>query len=620
MPEKNEESRRGLDGRILFLKIAMVVIFFLYGVRLFSMQILSGDLHRAQAQDISRRTEIVRAQRGEIFDRTFTQPLATNVDTFSVSIIPAEVPRGQLPELINTLADIIGTTTEDIESRVPPRYHRLFHPMEIAGNVSFQVISALAERRASLPGVTWSNRSVRSYAEDIGSLSHIVGYVGDISRDELMHLFNYGYQQGDIIGRTGIERQYDLLLRGSHGLETRVVDARGFRIAGQGSRVPPETGQNLVLTIDRRIQRLAEEALGSRVGSVVVLRPGTGEVLAMVSYPWFDPNIFVRGDRAAYQALLDHPHNPLLNRAIQSAFVPASTFKTVLSVGIYSQNAFPPQQTIVCTGSIRFGGRTWHCWHRGGHGRMNLTGGLAHSCNIYYFIVGRDFLGVDNIVHYSREMGFGAVSGIDLPGEVAGFIPTPQWRQRRFHQPWFDGDTMNMSIGQGYTLVTPLQKANSMAMVVNGGRIYRPHLLKEVRHSITGEVLERTEPEVLHQADIDPAVFAAVRSDLRATITDGTARLLQRIAVPVAGKTGTGEVGLHDRWHSWFVAFGPYGSYDIEEQIVVATIVEAANEWEGGWAAPWGTAAILQGIFTNQNFEQSVRSLNLHGRMLYGLW
>ena len=617
MPDKNDDTKRGLDGRILFLRIFLVVIFFMYGVRLFSMQILSGDLHRAQAQDISRRTEIVRAQRGEIFDRSFTRPLATNVDTFSVNIIPAEVPRGQLPELINTLAEIIGVTPEDIESRVPPRYHRLFHPMEIAGNVSFQVVSALAERRASLPGVTWTNRSVRSYADDIGSLSHIVGYVGDISRAELVHLFNYGYQQGDIIGRTGIERQYDLLLRGSHGLETRIVDARGLRIAGQGSRVPPETGQNLVLTIDRRIQQLAEDALGQRVGSVVVLRPGTGEVLAMVSYPWFDPNIFVRGDRAAYQALLDHPHNPLLNRAIQSAFVPASTFKTVLSVGIYSQNAFPPQQTIVCTGAIRFGGRTWHCWQRGGHGRMNLTGGLAHSCNIYYFVVGRDFLGVDNIVHYAREMGFGTVSGVDLPGEVAGFIPTPQWKQRRFHEPWFDGDTMNLSIGQGFTMVTPLQKANSIAMVVNGGRIYRPHLLKEVRHPITGEILQRTEPEILHETDIDPAVFAAVRSDLRATITGGTAQLLQRIALPVAGKTGTGEVGLQDRWHSWFVAFGPYGSYDIEEQVVVATIVEAANDWEW-WAATWGSAAILQGIFTNQNFEQSVRSLGLQHIMLAG--
>jgi len=614
MADKNDDPKQGLDKRLRFLRFFFVVLFFLYGVRLFSMQILSGDLHRAQAQDISRRTETVRAQRGEIFDRSFTRPLAMNVDTFSVSIIPAEVPRGQLPELIETLAEIMGMTPEEIEARIPPRYHRLFHPMEIAASVPFRVIAALAERRVSLPGVTWSNRSVRSYASDMGSLAHVIGYVGEITRDELTHLFNYGYQQGDIIGRTGIERQYDELLRGRHGLETRVVDARGLRIAGQGSRIPPETGKNLVLTIDRRIQTLTEEALGSRVGSIVVLRPGTGEVLAMVSYPWFDPNIFIQGDRAAYMALLAHPHRPLLNRAIQSAYLPASTFKIVLSAAIYSQNVFPPDRHVACPGSIRFGGRTWHCWRRAGHGRVDLTGGLAQSCNIYYWVVGRDFLGVDNIVHYSREMGLGAVSGIDLPGEVAGFIPTPQWKQRRFHENWFDGDTMNMAIGQGWTLVTPLQMANLVAMVVNGGRIYRPHLLKEVRHPITGEVMERTAPTVLHEADIAPSVFASVRSDLRATITEGTATVLNRIRVPVAGKTGTAEVGLQDRWHSWFVAFGPYGSYDIEEQLVVSAIVEAANDWE--WWATWATAAILQGAFMDETFEQAVRSLNLQHIML----
>ena len=616
MPVRKDDARNGLSGRIRFLRFLFLALFLLYGVRLFSIQILSGDLHRAQAQDISRRTELVRAQRGEIFDRSFSRALASNVDTFTVSIVPAEVPRGRLPELLEDLAAIMGVPAADIEARIPPRYHRLFHPMEIASNVPFPVISALAERRASLPGVVWNNRTVRSYG-DIGSLAHIVGYVGDITRDELIQLFNYGYQAGDIIGRTGIERQYDDLLRGRHGQETRIVDARGMRVAGLGSRVPPETGMNLVLTIDSRIQTLAEEALGPRMGSIVVMRPGTGEVLAMVSYPWFDPNIFVRGDRAAYQALLANPNHPLLNRSIQSAFPPASAFKTVLSVGILAENAFPAHQTVLCTGSIQFGGRTWHCWvhWRGGaHGRLNLQGGLAHSCNIYYWIVGRDFLGIDAIIHYSRELGFGSPTGIDLPGEVSGFLPTPQWKQRRFHEGWFDGDTMNMAIGQGWTLVTPLQMANSVAMVVNDGRMYRPHLLKEVRHPITGELVEHAEPRLVHEMDVDPSVFASVRSDLRATITHGTARFMNNISRPVAGKTGTAEVGLQDRWHSWFIAFGPYGSYDTEEQVVVSAIVESSNEWE--WWATWATAAVLQGIFTGHNFEQSVRSLGLQHIML----
>ena len=613
MAEKNDGTRQGIFGRVRLLRLFFVALFLVYGVRLFSIQILSGDLHRAQAQDISRRTETIRAQRGEIYDRNFSRPLASNVETFSVSIVPAEVPRGELPALIETLSGIMGIPAEEIESRIPPMYQSLFHPMEIAGNVSFAVISALAERRASLPGVVWNSRSVRRYS-DIGSLSHVVGYVGDISRDELIDLFNDGYQQGDIIGRSGIEKEYDDLLRGRHGLETRVVDARGIRVPGLGSRVPPETGSNLVLTIDSRIQTLAEEALGPRMGSIVVMRPGTGEVLAMVSYPWFDPNIFVDGDRAAYQELVTRPNNPLLNRSIQSAYPPASSFKMVMTVGILAENAFPTNQTVLCTGSIQFGGRTWHCWRHSGHGRLNLRGGLANSCNIFFWTMGRDHLGVDNIVRYSQELGFGSATGVDLPGEAVGFVPTPQWKQRRFHEGWFDGDTMNMSIGQGWTLVTPIQMANAVATVVNDGRTYKPRILKEVRHPITGELIESVEPELIHEMAVSPGVFSEARSYMRSTITEGTARFMNSIVVPVAGKTGTAEVGLQDRWHSWFIAFGPYGSTNPEEQVVVVTMVESANDWE--WWATWAAAAVLQGVFTGYDFEQSVRSLGLQGIML----
>jgi len=616
MTEKNDGTRHGIFARVRFLRLFFVALFLMYGVRLFSIQILSGDLHRAQAQDISRRTETIKAQRGEIYDRSFSRPLASNVETFAVSIVPAEVPRGELPALFETLSGIMGIPAEEIEARIPPRYHSLFHPMEIAGNVSFAVVSALAERRASLPGVVWNSRSVRRYS-DMGSLSHVVGYVGDITRDELINLFNDGYQQGDTIGRTGIEREYDDLLRGRHGLETRVVDARGMRVPGLGSREPPETGSNLVLTVDSRIQTLAEEALGPRTGSIVVLRPGTGEVLAMVSYPWFDPNIFVDGDRAAYQELVARPNNPLLNRSIQSAYPPASPFKMVMSVGILAENAFPSNQTVQCTGSIQFGGRTWHCWihWRGGaHGRVNHRGGFSQSCNVFFWTVGRDSLGIDGIVRYSRELGFGSATGVDLPGEVAGFLPTPQWKQRRFHEGWFDGDTMNMSIGQGWTLVTPIQMANAVATVVNDGKMYRPRLLKEVRHPITGELLESVEPELIHEMEASPRVFSEVKSYMRSSITEGTARFMNSIAVPIAGKTGTAEVGLQDRWHSWFIAFGPYGSTNIDEQVVVATIVESGNDWE--WWATWATAAVMQGIFTGGNFEQSVRSLGLQNIML----
>ncbi|MCL2374868.1 MAG: penicillin-binding protein 2, partial [Treponema sp.] len=499
-----------------------------------------------------------------------------------------------------------------IERRLPASVLHLYQPVEVASNVSFNVIAALAEHLASLPGVSWQARPTRSYPE-LGSLSHIIGYVGSITREELTVLFNQGYNQGDIIGRSGIERQYNQLLRGREGRETRTVDARGRIVAGGNARVPPEMGRSLVLTIDRRIQTLAERALGSRIGSVVVLRPATGEVLAMVSYPWYDPNVFNNHDmETEFHALVNDPRRPLINRAIQSAYPPASSFKVAMSAAILAESAFSPDLTIECRGEISIGDRLFRCHiRRPGHGRLNLRQALAQSCNIFYGVVVRDHLRVENLVHYTRDFGFGRLTGIDLPGEVSGFVPDPQWKERRFNERWMGGDTMNMSIGQGYTLATPLQMANMVAMVVNDGVIYTPHVLKEVRDPRTGAVEQRTAPSVLHQSSIAPEVFAQVRRDMRSVITEGTARYPLNIpAVQIAGKTGTGEVtGFHDSWHSWFVAYAPYQTPNPEEKIVVSVIVEAANGWE--WWAPFASAAIFQGIFADQTFEEAAQTLRI---------
>jgi penicillin-binding protein 2 len=233
---------------------------------------------------------------------------------------------------------------------------------------------------------------------------------------------------------------------------------------------------------------------------------------------------------------------------------------------------------------------------------------MAQSCDIYYWTVGRDYLGAENIISYAREYGFGESTGIDLPGETAGFVPTPQWKERRFHEKWLGGDTMNMSIGQGYTLVTPVQMANMVSMVVNNGVIYKPHILKEVRNPVSGAVEQSVKPELLHESDIDPKVFASVRRDMRGVIQEGTAQFPLNIkAVEIAGKTGTGEVGLADRWHSWFAAYAPYNADSSEEQIVVSVIVEAVNKWE--WWAVYASAIIFQGIFAGQDYEEAVQAL-----------
>jgi penicillin-binding protein 2 len=600
------------EKRIRILQIIFILVFVIYSGRLFALQILSGDVHRARAEDITRRTSVIPARRGEIFDRGFSRPLALNADSFAVSIAPAEVPRGEMGGLVARLAETLKISREQIEEKIPAQSYYLYQPVQIAANVPFSAIAALAERKDSLPGVSWQSKPMRNYV-DVRSLSHIIGYVGNITRDELTMLYNRGYQQGDVIGKMGIERQYDELLRGKEGSETRTVDVRG-RMVGDADnmRAPAEMGKNLVLTIDGAIQALAEKALGERMGAVVVLRPGAGEILAMVSYPWYDPNIFSSSELGAgYQALLDDPNKPFINRAIQSSYPPASTFKIVMTTATLAENAFPRDQTLDCPGEITYGDRLWRCHIRKpGHGRLNLQQAMAQSCDIYFWAVGRDYLGVERINAYAREYGLGEATGIDLPNEEAGFVPTPQWKDRRFHERWLGGDTMNMSIGQGYTLVTPLQMANMVAMVVNDGIIYKPRLLREIRDPLTGAVERTVSPETLHRSDIDPGVFETVRNNMRSVISEGTARFPLNIrAVEIAGKTGTGEVGLQDRWHSWFAAYAPYQTDRPEERIVVSIIVEASNQWE--WWAPYASAIIFQGIFAGQTYAEAVESLGL---------
>jgi len=587
-------------------------LFVVYAGFLFFLQVAKGNEYRSKARSIAQQATVLPAQRGEIYDRSYTLPLVINTDSFAVELIPAELSADRRDDVFQRLSRVLGIPVEEINKRVPPAYYHLYQPIEILSPVPYETIAAIAERLDEFPGVSWYAKPVRNYLET-GSISHVLGYVGDITRDELKLLYNQGYQSGDVIGKAGIEKQYDKDLRGKDGLEYKTVDVRGKSVqTGEGGIVPPVQGSNLVLTIDSSIQTIAEKALGQRMGSVVVLKPSTGEILALVSYPWYNPNIFTGiGAGSAYAKLLADPNTPLLDRVIQSSYPPASTFKTVLTAGILEEKAFPPDKKILCQGEVSYGDRVFRCWVRKpGHGWLDLKGALAQSCDIYFWQVGRDYLGVERIVNYAKEFGYGKATGIDLPGEIEGFVPTPQWKERRFHESWVGGDTMNLSIGQGYMLVTPLQMADMMAMVVNDGRVYRPHVLKEVRDPVSGAVSRIVEPETILTSSISKDTFATIRDNLRAVITEGSAKFpVSTKAVLVAGKTGTAEVGLHDRWHSWFASFAPYDYKDPSEAIVVVVMVEASNPWE--WWAPYASNIIYQAVYGHQSYDEAVDTLGL---------
>ncbi len=596
--------------KVLILYFIITATFIGYGLKLFSLQIVEGKEYRNQSHTISSRVKTIPANRGEIFDRNASLPLVINTDSFAVDLTPAEIPEGYYDTVASKLAAYLGISKKDVDKKCPAPYRKSYTAMEIRVNVPFQVISNIAENITDLPGVSWRSKPIRNYVET-GSISHVIGYVGDITKEEINVMYNQGYKANSIVGKTGIEKQYDKYLQGVEGRESRTVDARGHILSEAPIIEPPVPGKNLVLTIDARIQELTEKALGNRVGAAVVLKPSNGEVVAMVSYPFYDQNLFNSDDAAAeYTKLATSPNNPLLNRAVNAVYPPASTFKTIMTTALLAEKAIPAEKKIECPGRIVYGNRVFECHIKyPGHGYLDLKNALAQSCDVYYWVTGRDNLGVDQIASYSKEFGFGQSLEIDLPVQSVGFVPTSQWKERRYHEKWKGGDTMNMSIGQGYTLVTPMHVANMIAMVCNSGKIYRPHLLKEIRDGQSNEVIEEIEPRILHESNIDQAIWREVQRDLRYVITDGTAIYpMNNKRFKLAGKTGTAEVNgvAKGHWHSWMAAYGPYDA-PVEEQYVVVVLVEAVNDWE--WWAPYATNIIFQGILANENYDQAIDEL-----------
>lgn len=597
--------------RVFLLLIILVLVFAAYILRLFSMQIVHGEHYRSQSQRISSLITVLPAQRGEIFDRNANLPMVINTESFAVEVTPGNIPSNLYDTVTMRLAKYLGISKADIDKRIPPSLRRSYSSILVKSNVSFSIISNIAENITDLPGVSWASKPVRNYLHT-KSLSHIVGYVGGITQDEMNVLYNKGYTKDSIVGKTGIEKQYDSLLQGTNGREMSTIDVLGRVISDVPIVEPPKMGNNLVLTIDSDIQKLAEEALGERVGATVVLKPATGEILAMVSYPYYDSNIFSSDDAGTeYAKLIKDSTKPLINRAVQLSYPPASTFKIIMSAAMLQENVYPSAKKIECRGFLNYGGRIFHCHiHAPGHGWLDLKNAFAQSCDVYYWVIGRDYLGIEKISSYAKEFGLGQSTQIDLPSQVTGLVPTAEWKEKRYHEKWLGGDTMSCSIGQGYLEATPLHLANMVAMVSNAGVIYKPHILKEVRDSVTNDVISEVKPEILTESTIDKKVWQEVQEAMRYTVTDGTPQYpMHNKIVQIACKTGTAEVDQYknmNQWHSWLVAYAPYDAPP-EERICVATIVEAVNKWE--WWAPYCTNIIIQGIFAHQTYAEAIKEL-----------
>ena len=585
-----------LEKRIAIALLVMLVVWLLLLLRLFHLQVVEGDRYRVSAERNSVRTHRVTAPRGMLLDRR-GEILVDSRPSFDVFVVPNE--SDDLSAAIQRVADLAGAPVEQLRERVgQPRGAGRFQALPLARDLDRGALARIEARLWALPGVLTQVKPVRAYRYG-SSASHLLGWLGEISKAELASRDYHGYRRGDAVGKDGIERLLDAELRGRDGGENVLVDAHGRELERLDA-VEPQPGRNVVLTLDLRVQLAAERALDAtgRSGAAVALDPTSGEVLAFVSRPSFDPNRFAAGLAVEeWRALVDDPGKPLHDRVLQGQYPPGSAYKVVPALAALEEGLIGPDYRVECRGSYRLGRRRYRCWKRGGHGWIDLHRALVESCDVFFYTVGHE-LGVDTLAYYARALGLGRKTGFAGSAERSGLVPTQAWKERRFGEPWLAGETISLSIGQGFNLWTPIQLANAYGAIANGGTLYRPFAVKHVTDAY-GRVLREFEPEALGRVPISGHALARVRRALRGVVHEphGTGWVMRRLpgGIESAGKTGTAQVvalakdpprsdddiPIERRDHAWFVSYAPAD----DPRIVVAVLVEHGGHG-GSVAAP----------------------------------
>jgi penicillin-binding protein 2 len=563
-------ARLPADDRspIRFVAFALVVILAasVLLVRLFALQIAGGGRFSTLAETNRSTPQAIPATRGVIYDRNGV-PLVTNVPAYSVKIRPADLPESRRPDVVARLSALLGLQPADINVAIDSNPGSRFDLVRIAADVVPDVANFISESRLDLPGVEVVVESRREYTTG-PLLSQVIGYTGPINEQQLLELEPRGYLPDDLIGLDGLEAQYETALRGTYGLETVERNAAGRKLQVLQVDAPPIAGNSLELTIDVQEQRWAEQALrwgmaeaDLKRGVVIVMNPQTGEILALVSLPTYDDNLFARGiDNEDYQALLSDLDKPLLNHAISAHYPPGSTYKLVTGAGGLADGDISPTTRLETQPYLTLGATKFYEWNRRGWGDCDIMCGFAHSSDTYFFQVA-GMLGIDRLAHWANQFGFGQRSGIDLPGEVAGTVPSNQWKLEALGTEIYPGEVYHAGIGQGYDVVTPLQLVNAYAALANGGTLYRPRVVRSVLDP-DRNVVTSFEPEVIRELDIGDDVLETMRRAARNVVLIRHTYNLVDLPIVVSGKSGTAEFGTRDAegrlpFHSWFVAFVP---------------------------------------------------------------
>jgi penicillin-binding protein 2 len=573
-----------LDGRpkpmrslSRFVAFGLVVVLGATGLtaRLFYLQIVDGGRIVALAARHRTVVEPIPSSRGLIYDRNGV-PLVTNVATFAVKMRPGDLPTEQRQMVVSRLSSLLGISVAEINTAIDGHPGSTFDLVQIADDVSEGTARLISEEGDELPGVEVAVEAKRQYPQG-PLLSQIVGYTGPISSSELVQRRALGYQPDDSIGKSGVEAQYEADLRGTYGAETVERDASGRRSQVVQTESEPQSGDSLTLTIDSGEQAKAQQALtwamqevGLKRGVVIVMNPQTGEVLALVSLPTYDNNIFARGiSDQAYGELANDPEKPLTNHATQAHYPPGSTYKLVAGTGALADGKITPTTKVQTRAFLTLGKTRFYDWNRRGFGQCDIYCGFGHSSDTFFFQMAGE-LGIERLAHWADEYGFGAPTEIDLPGEVAGIVPSNEWKQDTLGERVFPGEVYQAGIGQGYDVVTPIQLINAYAALANGGTLYQPQIVRDVVGP-NGEVVRPFEPRILHRMDVPAGVLKTMRNAARNTVLVRHTYNLVDLPIKVAGKSGTAEFGTRDSkgrlpFHSWFVGFVPKdplnGSFD----------------------------------------------------------
>ncbi len=580
---QQESKKQLIQQRLNLFRIPVLVAFLLLAARLWQLQIIQGSDYARQAEHNRMRIIEIVAPRGTISDRNGI-PLVENRPSFDVLLY-----RESMKDLAVTtrfLAAKLNISSEDLESRLDrSRATGRYRPIVIKEDVSMEDISQIEAYRGDHPEIQLGREPRRLY--HYGSLAaHLLGYLGEISEDELKSGKFPGAKSGSQVGRSGVERIYNRFLVGKDGERQVLVDSRGREI-GLISEVDAVIGGEVQLTLDFDVQAAAEKALDDRVGSIIAMNPGTGEILAMANSPSFDPNAFsTRISEHDWNELINDPESPMQNRAIQSSYSPGSVFKPIMAMAGLAEGVIDEEFSVRCRGSVDYYGRTYHCLATNGHGRLKLEQAIARSCNIFFYEVGKR-LGISSIAEHAQALGLGARTGVDLTGERGGVMPSPEWKRETRGERWYAGETISVSIGQGAVSTTPLQILRAMSVIATAGKLVTPHVLLRAEGD---DDSDKRWP--IGRVQVDEEHFARIRDGMWRSVNDyGTGHNAAIRGFDICGKTGTAQVigseterqlteGQEEiRDHGWFVGFGR------KENPEIAVVVFVEHGGRGGTAA-----------------------------------